>query len=540
MHEPVSEPSPGFLAWLTSPLGALTAFGALVVARLLAGNFGYFYEGDEISIAGGVAALLNGDGGPLYRYGPQLGYYRLLQGIARLAGGIDGIHGVMVVVSAVAGAAIPASGLRAFRRQLEPSTRVLIAAVLFANPALWVASQYGNAATVSTALVVAAVTVLSNASAGSRLLLGLVLYSGGVLVRADAALVAPMIAVLVWQATGSLKRAALVLAAAAAGGVALYALLFALDPSLRGMFAQVTSHFEDDNQTLFFEHLVWAVSPLALAFAVLGLREGLSEHKRVVAPLLAGVLPLFLFYFPTTTTTRYFLQAVFPLGILVGLGMQGAVALAPRPRRNLAWSLVLALGFLHLVLGLGRFEARPFSARLRAPSYGTHDSAMYTGALLYQAYLQSGVFGRSLRGPGFGVGSELATELGARLEPVSRGEGPGRVVLFFHDWNGHAVVYHLPQAGAHLTEGDLQGDILKGLTYRLGRTDIRVLWFGPATRQLPHPLPVGPGDEVWLLGPQAGFPQSDVLAALAPGLHLEPRSGEGAYLEIYTVNEEAR
>lgn len=540
MPEPASTPPSDVFARLTTPTGTGIVFAALALARLLAGGFSYFYEGDEISIAAGVAALMNGDAGPLYRYGPQLGYYRLIQALATVAGGPDAIPTVMVAVSALAGAVIPAAALRAFRRELPARTRVLAAAVLFSMPALWVSAQYGNAATVSTAFVVAALSLLSNAPRRGGLILALALYSAGVLVRADAVLMAPLVAVLVLRGASPWRHGVLALGAAALMGALVYATLFALDPALAGLLSQVASHFGEDNPTLFFEHLVWAVSPLVLAFAVVGLREALGRQTALAGILLVGVLPLFLFYFPTTTTTRYFLQAAFPLALLAALGITGLAALAPLRWRRPVWAALLVLAFLHLGLGLGHFEGRPFSARLKAPSFNTHDSAMYTGALVYQAYLRGGLFGRSLRGPRFGTANELATQLDARLDAVAAGNGPERALLLFHEWNGHAAVYHLLARGARLVEGDPSGSIADPLVYALGRTRVHVLWFGPATRELPERLPLVEGDEVWLLGPLDGFPDPDVRAALAPGLVLVSMSAPGSYLEVHAVKEESR
>ncbi|MEQ9569892.1 MAG: hypothetical protein RLN75_06850, partial [Longimicrobiales bacterium] len=55
---------------------ALAVFGILAVLRLLAADFAYFFEQDEMSLANGVASMLRGNVGYLYHYGPQVGYYR--------------------------------------------------------------------------------------------------------------------------------------------------------------------------------------------------------------------------------------------------------------------------------------------------------------------------------------------------------------------------------------------------------------------------------------------------------------------------------
>ena len=123
---------------------------------------------------------------------------------------------------------------------------------------------------------------------------------------------------------------------------------------------------------------------------------------------------------------------------------------------------------------------------------------------------------------------------------IDHGAVAERALLLFHEWNGHAAVYHLLTRGARLVEGDPSGSLADPLVYALGRTRVHVLWFGPATRELPERLPLEKGDEVWLLGPMDGFPDPDVRAALAPGLVLVSMSAPGSYLEVHAVKEESR
>ncbi len=534
MTESAHHSSDRFAA-LASPVGASVVFVLLLVARLLAANRGYFYEGDEISIAAGVAQLLNGDLGPFYRYAPMLGYYRLTQVVSGLFGGTEHIHAAMLALSAFAGAAIPAAALRAFVSELSPRTRVLTAALLFANPALWIASQYGNAGVVSVALVVLGAVVLSNRGDVWRLPLGLLLYSLGVFVRADAVLAAPMIALLVYRRFGTWRPALTALGTAAVLGALTYALLFALDPALEGGGASLSAHFEDAYITHFFEHLMWAFSPFVLAFIVLGGREGLARRDPLLWVLLLGVLPAFGFYFSATTTTRYFLISVFPLSILGAWGATALAELAPVGRRGGEWALVLGAAFIHLFVGLGYFTARPFSERFKAPSFDTHDSGMPTGALLYQAYLRGGVFGRSLRGPRFGSRSELAQSLDPVLRRTSDGAGPERVTLLFHGWNGHAAAYHLAAAGARVVAGASQGGQGEPIVYNLGRTALTLRFYRQGVSDPPDDLALSAGDELWLLRPIAGFPDARILGALDPGFTLRRTGEEGSYLETYRV-----
>ena len=107
---------------LTSPCGAIVVFIVLALVRILAANYYWFFEQDEIGIAVGVAALVRGNDGDLYRYGPQLGYYRLVQCITHVFGGqVMTIPVVMITLSAISGAAIPALTLRVFRATISPS-----------------------------------------------------------------------------------------------------------------------------------------------------------------------------------------------------------------------------------------------------------------------------------------------------------------------------------------------------------------------------------------------------------------------------------
>jgi hypothetical protein len=110
----------------TLPAGPLTVlFLGLLGARLLAAHFISFFGLDEISLADGAAALVRGSIASIYRYGPQAGYYRLIQGIDLLLGGnVRLIPQIMIALSALAAAMIPLCGLGAFRESLsraEPS-----------------------------------------------------------------------------------------------------------------------------------------------------------------------------------------------------------------------------------------------------------------------------------------------------------------------------------------------------------------------------------------------------------------------------------
>ena len=172
---------------------------ALLLARLLSASYGAFYEGDEISIAAGVAGIARDNAAHLYRYGPQVGYYRLVQGLnALFQGGVLTIPLIMVTLSVLAGTLIPLLGLYAFRGDLTRVERWLVAGTLAASPILWTSSRYGNTAMPAAALVVGAVVLLSNRPHKLGELAALLLFAGAILVRADSLL-----------ATGAIASAAL-------------------------------------------------------------------------------------------------------------------------------------------------------------------------------------------------------------------------------------------------------------------------------------------------------------------------------------------
>ena len=121
---------------------AVAVFGLLLVVRSLTVFSEYFFQVDEVSLAIGAASLVLGNLAPIYHYTPQLGYYRLVEGIDLLLGAqITWIPGIMKALSVVAGALIPALGLLAFKNELSVRERWFVTLVLALNPIIWTSSQ---------------------------------------------------------------------------------------------------------------------------------------------------------------------------------------------------------------------------------------------------------------------------------------------------------------------------------------------------------------------------------------------------------------
>lgn len=182
---------------------ALLLFGGLFVARLLGVYNIYFLEEDEISLAAGIAALVRDNMGDLYRYTPQLGYYRFVEWATLVLGGdVSLIPWLMKLWSVVVGALVPALGLLVFRDQLGRQERWLVALTLALNPILWRSSQYGNTAMASLGFVMVALVFLSNRGGAWSRALGLASFGLAVFVRADAILMLPLFAYLLYSACG--------------------------------------------------------------------------------------------------------------------------------------------------------------------------------------------------------------------------------------------------------------------------------------------------------------------------------------------------
>jgi hypothetical protein len=159
-------------------------------------------------------------------------------------------------------------------------------------------------------------------------------------------------------------------------------IIYAADTRLDDGAAAVAAHMTVRNRTQFWEYLLWAMSPIPLFFAALGVRVLADRRPGLLGAVVLGCLGPMLFYFRATTTPRYFLLATVPVAIAVAVGMSDVAGyLRERWGNRPAWAAVLAAGCLHLFVGMGQFPAD----RLRAivdDADSTYDGPMPTGSPL--------------------------------------------------------------------------------------------------------------------------------------------------------------
>lgn len=523
-------------AWLI-----LAVAGALFLARLLSANYGAFYEGDETSIAAGVAGLARDNVAHLYRYGPQAGYYRLVQGINALLGnGVSTIPFVMVSLSVVAGSLIPIMGLYAFRADLTRTERWLLAATLAANPILWTSSQYGNTAIASTALVVAAVLLLSNVPKRGGEILALVLFACAILVRADAVLATGAVAVMLWRNRGSFRAAALRVAIVGIVLAAIYAALFAFDPYMGRIWGEVRSHLTTPDRTRFFELLLWAVSPLPLAFAILGLRELEPKRRWLLAIIAAWCVPSMGFYFASTTTPRYFVLPAFAIAIATAVGMNSVARLVPR-WSTLAWAIVLLAGSLHLFVGLSNFYPNVRRSWLTDARTGSHDGDVLAGAFLYDSYIMHPWRQFRFLHPRIETRKPAYRAYATAFRELRSGSHRGeQILLIFAGGDGHAVHFFAEQAGATVADKQRRYRPSDAVVYDIAGARLTAVGMSHFEGDSAAVVPAKAGDRIWLLNRHPGDApdtEDSVNAHLAPGLRLGKagRVGDAPMLWAYQV-----
>ncbi|MDX1579936.1 MAG: hypothetical protein R3266_15740, partial [Gemmatimonadota bacterium] len=286
------------------------------------------------------------------------------------------------------------------------------------------------------------------------------------------------------------------------------AVVVAVDPRLDGAAAALARHMMNAEWTTqFWEYLLWAMSPLPLVFAVLGLRALADDRHVLFWTAVLGSLGPMLFYFRATTTPRYFLLAVVPIAIASAVGMTDVIrALRGRLRPAVAWTGVLALGTAHLFIGLGRFPATPLQAIVTEARIPTHDGLMPTGALLYDTYLRGGLFRQSLGHPGFGRASRPNPEgvtFRAALEELDGRDGDQTVILLFDAGWDHAFHFHAQEAGATYVArepGDSSAPFASETWLEVGDVSLMPVRFGGPDYAALDRLDVSPGDEVWVTG----------------------------------------
>ena len=499
-------------------------FVLLLIARLLAAHFNAFFQNDEISLAAGIAAILKHN--PLadaYKYGPQVGYYRLVQLLDLLLGGnVRAVPLIMISLSALAGTVIPACGLQLFSDLLAPRERWLLAGLLAVNPIIWMSSTYGNSTMPATALVVLALTVLSREGGVARDALGLVLFGAGVLVRADGILAAPALALLLWQRNRGMAAVARRIGGLALGLAAIYGVLFAVDARMASTVHDVTSHLTNRFPTLFWDYLLWSLSPFALCFAIVGAAEVLRGRRLLAALLATWAAPVFCFYYADTSIPRYFVPSAVPLSVLAAVGIGALGPLLAPTRARLATAGLAALAVVPLFVGLGWYSPSSWKNLLKESEFETQAGPMWTGAFLYKSYLVPSFLERSVRHPPFGESNYTQRIIDSALAAVARGATRGHTVgVLIGGWNGNAFHYYANAWNARYVSR-APGPTFGALSW-LSLDSARLFTIGrwvPQYQAL-HVLPLAGGDELWVLG---WTPSDDSLmrAKVPAGLSLAP------------------
>ena len=519
---------------------------ALLTLRVLSIVSVYFFEEDEVSLAVGTAALVADTPGYMYRYAVQVGYYRFVEFATLVLGGsIALVPWIMKGTAAVAGTAIPVAGWFMFRRELSPRQRGLVMLGLALNPALWQSSRYGSTAILSAALSTCALAWLSNPSRRPARVMALAAMAAAVLVRADAVLLLPVAGALVWRTTGSWRVALWELTATAGALGATYAGLLLFDPRMDGALAAVSQHMDTPGPSMFWEFLLWALSPVPAVFAIWGARRLLDVQPRLLAVLCVWALPTLLFYFRATTTTRYFLNVCVPFTIMAAVGMTDAVRVARRwlPRR-VSWSLVGLASAVHLFVALGHVPASHQIEYLYGGTFQTHDGPMPTGALLVRSLLTPGSLLRALPTPTFGEQPYPFWEGASFSKAVRRlaaaGSRARTVIVRLNGGFGHAFHYHAQAAGARYDTGPIDPATLWGDALWMRFGNVRVMAVGgwsPAYEALQQ-VQVVAGDEVWLMD-APGVP-ADVFTKLPPGLALRPTPTFDDHFRTFAVVRDER
>lgn len=519
-------------------------FIALLLVLRITGIYNlYFFEEDEVSIAAGVAALVRDNIGDLYRYSPQLGYYRLMEFLNIAFGGnVALIPAIMKGWSALMGVLVPVTALFAFRAELTTRQRWIAALVLVANPILWKSSQYGNSAMGALGLVCVAMVLLSNRPRQLKEALALVLFVAAVLVRADSVLLVPLVGLLLYRNHQSIRAAALRMALLVLGLLAVYALLMLLDPRLDDAISAVSAHFTVDRNTMFWEYLVWSISPLPLMFAVLGLNRLLDWRPLLLLVLLLWLIAPMAMYFTSTTTPRYFLLTVMPLALATAVGMTDfSERLGHRIPPGLAWTAVVVAAFMHLLLGMGQFKSSWRASPLFGPTIRTDDGNMPTGALLYDTYLRYGFLGQSLRNPGFG---QLRTPhwegvvFNRALQVMGSDAREGHTtVLLLDEGYGHAFHYHAQVAGARYLSRkptDPSVPFASETWLELGKSSIMTvaIWSSHYTEL--QQFEVDADDQIWVMGTKP-FPDQAALDKLPSGMTLLPMETFDERIRVFEV-----
>jgi hypothetical protein len=486
---------------------------------------GRLTEGDEILIAEGIGIVHNESMGPVYRYGPQVGYYRLVLLLTEALGDLARAPAIMVLLSVVAGTVIPTLGLFAFPSDLGRAERWLLALALAVNPAIWESSAYGNTAMPSVALACCALVVLSRRPSRLGEGIALALFGVAILVRADAVLATGALGLLLWRNHGRLRPAVVRVAALGLTMAAVYAVLIFADPLMRGFLATVTKHLTNNFQTQFWDFLLWSMSPIPLALAVIGLRELEPRRRWLLATIAAWCIPVFAFYFASTTTPRYHLLVVLPLSVASVVGLVGVARMFTRAPR-VAYAALVALAFAHAFVAVGRFTPGRSRSWLSEGSIGTHDGAFSTGAFLYKAYRwrrpeldRIAALRYSVPPAGDGWLRELAAGRHSGGEVLVVADGVYAPLLhWLVELRGLRIAQYLAD-----NTSDCWQFKFDAYGARVTMTDFTRLKENPRCR-----LAARPADEVWIVKPESADGPERLLARLPAGLALASVSADSS------------
>ena len=498
---------------------ALALLVLFLIGRLLVGNYRRFWEGDDTSMAIGVASMIRDTEGPTYRYAPQVGYYRLVQLVTVSIGGdISTVPVVMAALSAIAGAVVPFLGLLVFPDRLTERQRLLLALILYANPILWVCSDYGNSAMVSLAFVTGAVVTYSRRRGLAADVTALTLLAIGVLVRADAVLLAPLIALLIYHQHRALRAVVIRAALFAAVLAVVYGLLFAFDTRMSYALGVGRGHFLSPFRTQFWTYLLWSFSPIPLVFAVWGLRDIARRDGRLLATVAVWCLPVFGFYFTSCYTPRYFLLAAMPVSLCGAIGLEAVAGeLARRFRARRVWGVLLACSVLHLVVGLGQFSSQRFSNIFLSARMSTHDGPMPTGALIVHSLRR---VRWTVSDSAFGAGEPITVAGRKAFADLANDDGPPRTVFVVLDaWPCHSAFYDALLAGATFTAYKPYSPFQSEAWLALGRHRIMMIQANFRDYEALESFPAVAGDELWFQGESF---VATAVSKLPDGLELEP------------------
>ncbi|MEQ1690366.1 MAG: hypothetical protein ABMA00_03725 [Gemmatimonas sp.] len=512
-------------------------FAVLLAARLLGAHFMYFYQGDEVSLAAGVSALVShNELANIYRYGPQVGYYRLVQLIDVVIGGSPRwIPHIMITLSALTGAIIPVCGLALFPSILSRAERWVLVGLLAANPILWMSSTYGSSTMPATALLVMAVTVLSLRPARAPEIAALAMFGAGVLVRADTILAAPVIGLLLWQRYDDMRAVAIRVTplALVIGGI--YLALATTDPRMASSAEDVARHLTNPTPTKFWEYLLWSTSPFVFICAIVGVTDLASVRRHLLWTMAVWCLPFFAFYYGATTSPRYFIPTVVPVAIC---GAVGALMLARvlAPHRTRAARVVIgALCAAPLFVGLGWFSSSSPKNLLTESQFETHVGPMWTGAFLYKTYFTPGILVRSVRNTGFGRSSHTEYALDSSLAAVASGAlRQHTIVVLMGGWNGHVFHYYANVHGARYTS-QLPGPNSNSEAWMdLGGARLMSIRRDEPRYLERATLPVAADDQIWIIAWTAEA-ELNVRSKVPVGLALSLVNGADRPVRQYTL-----